>query len=141
MSTTPSATLAPGAPHISFTRRHRWKIILIGLLVLVVGIAALYTWATLSFTYSSGERVGYVQKLSRKGWICPTWEGELAMTPVPGAAPQIFEFSVREEGVAKQIQELQGKKIALQYAQKKGVPTRCFGETEYFVTFARAVGQ
>jgi len=34
---------------------------------------------TLQVVYSDGERVGYIQKISRKGWVCKTWEGELAM--------------------------------------------------------------
>src|SRR5437764_11775610 len=51
----------------------------IGLLLLfIVGVVA-WTWITLHFSYSTGERVGYIQKISRKGWICKTWEGELAM--------------------------------------------------------------
>lgn len=107
-------------------------------LVVVVGIVALYTWVTLAFTYSEGERVGYVQKLSRKGWICPTWEGELAMVNIPGQPPQIFPFSVRSDEVANVLQQVAGSRVSLHYEQKKGVPSSCFGETEYFVTAATA---
>jgi hypothetical protein len=108
-------------------------------LAVVAGLGALYTWVTLAFTYSEGERVGYVQKLSRKGWICPTWEGELAMVNIPGQPPQIFPFSVRSDEVAKVLQGVAGNRISLHYQQKKGVPSRCFGETEYFITAASPV--
>ena len=37
-------------------------------------VFAAYTAITLTFSYSHGDRVGYLQKLSKKGWICPTWE-------------------------------------------------------------------
>ena len=42
------------------------------LIVLPVALLALYTWASLTWVYSSGERIGYVQKLSNKGWVCKT---------------------------------------------------------------------
>ena len=134
-----TASAAP-APPATFFRRHRWKIILIGVLLVAVGLAALWTLITLAFTYSDGDRVGYVQKFSHKGWICPTWEGELAMTPVPGSAPEIFRFTVRDDAVVKQIQAAEGKKMALHYNEKKGVPNSCFGETRYFISEARTLG-
>ena len=81
----PPAEVAPARP--SFFRRHRLKIVPLALLLVVAGGAALWTLATLTFSYSSGDRIGYVQKLSRKGWVCRTWEGELAMSPVPGTTP------------------------------------------------------
>src|SRR5215831_16847365 len=85
-------------------RKRRWKLWLpLIFIVLPIAVLAGYTWLTLSFAYSSGERMGYVQKISRRGWVCKTWEGELAMTPVPGALPQIFSFSVRSNAVARQI--------------------------------------
>ena len=107
--------------------------------VALVALAALYTWVTLAFTYSEGERVGYVQKLSKKGWICPTWEGELAMVNIPGQPPEIFKFSVRSDQVAKVLEQVAGNRVALHYKQKKGVPSSCFGETEYFITSASPV--
>ncbi len=125
----------------SFFRRHRWKLIGVFAVLLAAGLVVAYTAATLAFSYSSGERVGFVQKLSKKGWVCRTWEGELAMTPVPGAAPQLFPFSIRDEKVAQQVNASEGKRVSLQYEQKKGVPSSCFGETEYFVTGVRVVGQ
>ena len=122
-------------------KRH-WKVWLI-LIVFVLPASVLsgYIWVTLHYAYSSGERSGYVQKISRKGWVCKTWEGELAMTTAPGTAPQIFQFSVRDDSTAYQIQQAAGQRVALAYDQHKGVPSSCFGETEYFITGVRTIGQ
>jgi len=107
-------------------------------LIAVLGFGG-WTWATLSYNYSDGERAGYVQKLSRKGWICKTWEGELALVNLPGAMPEIFHFSVRDDAVAKRIQESVGKRVALSYEQHIGIPTTCFGDTQYFVVNIKIV--
>jgi len=123
-------------------RRRRWGLLaLLALVVLPATLFALYTWITLSFAYSRGERVGFAQKLSEKGWLCRTWEGELAMATVPGVAPEVFRYSVRDDSVARAIQALDGRRVALTYEQHRGVPTSCFGETEYFVTGVRPVSQ
>jgi hypothetical protein len=114
------------------------KITVIILLIAVLGLGG-WTWFTLTYDYSDGERAGYVQKLSHKGWVCKTWEGELALVNLPGAMPEIFHFSVRNEAVAKHIQESVGKRVALTYEQHIGVPSNCFGETEYFVTGLRVI--
>ncbi|MCK7494475.1 MAG: hypothetical protein MZW92_27325 [Comamonadaceae bacterium] len=79
--------------------------VLLLLLVLAIAAPVLWTWAALSYNYSDGERAGFVQKLSRKGWICKTWEGELALVNLPGAMPEIFYFSVRDDAVAQRIQK------------------------------------
>jgi hypothetical protein len=137
MANPPAAAAVP-AP--GFLRRHRVKLIAIGVLVALVGIGVLWTLFTLSFSYSNGERVGYVQKLSKKGWVCRTWEGELAMTPVPGAAPQMFPFTIRDEAIATKVRESEGKRVSLQYEEKRGLPSSCFGDTNYFITGVRPVG-
>lgn len=98
-----------------------------------VGLFALYLLIVLNWSFSDGDRAGYLQKFSRKGWICKTYEGELAMTTVPGLAPTIWNFTVRDEPVAKQINRLLGKKVVLHYREHRGIPTTCFGETPYFV--------
>lgn len=122
-------------------KKRNWKLLLVFIfLVLPALVFAAYTWISLHYTYSSGQRSGYIQKISKKGWICKTWEGELAMTTVPGTAPQIFQFSVRDDAVANELEEAAGKRVALSYEQHKGIPTTCFGETEYFVTGVRVVG-
>jgi len=115
-----------------------------GLLILLLGPAlliALYTWLALRVSYSTGERAGYVQKFSRKGWICKTWEGELAMVNLPGAMAELFPFTVRDEAVAARINTLIGQRVALSYEQHMGLPTSCFGETSYFVVNVKAVTQ
>jgi hypothetical protein len=108
-----------------------------GLIAVAVLLAAGYVYGTLHWIYSSGERVGYVQKLSKKGWLCKTWEGELTMAPIPGAIPEKFFFTVRDDAVAQLMNQGLGKRISLSYEQHKGVPTVCFGETEFFIVKAR----
>jgi hypothetical protein len=113
----------------------------IGIAVVLIAVLGLggWTWFSLAYNYSDGERAGYVQKFSRKGWICKTWEGEQALVNLPGAMPEIFYFSVRDDGVAKRIQESVGKRVALSYEQHIGIPTTCFGDTQYFVVNVRVV--
>jgi hypothetical protein len=135
-----TATPAASTPPQTFFRRHRWKIILFGLLAAVAGVGALWTLVTLTFSYSDGDRIGFVQKFSHKGWVCRTWEGELAMTPVPGSAPQIFLFTVRDNDVVKRIRDAEGKRVALHYKEKRGVPSSCFGDTNYFISDVRVLG-
>ena len=123
-------------------KRKHWKLwFVLFVLVLPALLLAGYTWVTLHYAYSSGERSGYIQKISKKGWLCKTWEGELAMTTVPGTAPQIFQFSVWEDATAHRIEQAAGQRVALSYQQHRGIPSSCFGETEYFVTGLRIVGQ
>ncbi len=115
----------------------KWKrgivLVLLTVLVLTPLIFAGWAWVTLNFVYAKGERAGYVQKISQKGWLCKTWEGELAMVNLPGSMPEIFNFSVRDQAVAHQIERLVGQRVGLTYEQHKGVPGPCFGDTEYFI--------
>ena len=122
-------------------RRSRvWLLLFLILIVLPACLFTAWTWITLHFSYSTGERAGYIQKISKKGWICKTWEGELAMSTFPGTAPQIFTFSVRDDAVAEKIENAAGQRVALRYEQHKGVPSSCFAETEYFITSVRTIG-
>ena len=114
------------------------RLVLIFLAVVVL-LTIGWVWIALHWSYSDGERAGYVQKLSRKGWLCKTWEGEIAMVTMPGAIPEKFEFSVRDNAVAQQINALAGKRVVLDYKQYKFIPTTCFGETEYFIDAVREV--
>jgi hypothetical protein len=109
----------------------------LGVLLGLVALVALYLFAVLSWSYSEGERAGIIQKLSRKGWICKTWEGELALYVVPGVAPTIFNFTVRDDAVAAQLNELLGRRVVLHYSEHRGIPTRCFGDTNHFVNRVR----
>ena len=108
-------------------------IVLLSVLGAAIVLFGLYTWFTLSWAYSEGERAGYLQKFSKKGWICKTWEGEILLSSMPGAIPERFAFSVRDEQVAKDLMAATGKRVVLSYAQHKGVPSSCFGETEHFI--------
>jgi hypothetical protein len=119
----------------------RKKVVKIALL-LIVTVAVLctgYVMIALNWSYSKGDRVGYVQKFSEKGWLCKTWEGELQMLPVPGALPEKFLFSVRDRVLINKINSAMGKRVSLSYEQHKGVPTTCFGESEYFAVDARVL--
>lgn len=122
-------------------KRSRWKSRLkltIALIVLVpVLLGGLYTWSSLSYSYGSGDQTGYVQKFSREGWLCKTWEGELAMVNLPGAMPRIFRFTVRDDSIANLITKSMGQNVAITYEEHRGVPTSCFGETPYYVTNVR----
>ena len=129
-----------GAPPVARRRRGRLLFALLLVVAVPVVLAALYVWITLSYDYSDGERAGYVQKFSRKGWICKTWEGELAMANLPGAMPEIFRFTVPDDAVAARVNESMGQRVSLKYEEHRGVPTSCFGETSYFVTGVRRVG-
>ncbi len=109
-----------------------FKRVVLPLLVLLL-LAALYLFAVTRWSYSSGERAGWVQKLSNKGWICKTWEGELSMVSMPGATPEKFAFTVTDDAVADRITKAMGKRVSLHYDQKVGLPGSCFGETRYYV--------
>jgi len=110
---------------------------LLAVLLTVVLAAAGYLWFVLHWSYSEGDRAGVLQKFSRKGWLCKTWEGELAQYVVPGVAPTIWHFSVRDDEVAAQLRQATGQWVALHYTEHKGIPTSCFGETGYFVRSVR----
>ena|SRR6187551_1678775 len=103
------------------------------LLLVPVALFALYTWATLTWVYSDGERAGYVQKLSQKGFVCKTYEGELVLVSMPGTQAEKFYFTVRDAAIAKRINETVGKRVRLIYEEHLGVPTTCFGETGFYV--------
>ena len=108
----------------------RW---IIGVMIALVLLFSAYTWLVLTWSYSIGERAGYVQKLSKKGWICKTWEGELALVTMPGTVGEKFYFSVREPATAQQINRSIGRRVSLHYDEHVGVPTSCFGDTAYFI--------
>jgi len=116
-------------------RRRRWPYLL---LILLLGFAA-YTAFVLRWSYSDGERVGVLQKLSHKGFVCKTSEGELAMYVVAGMAPQIWTFTVRDAQVAERLQAMLGERIRLHYTEHLGVPSNCFGDTSYYVDNATLI--
>ncbi len=125
--------------NFSFQLSRRAKWIIAGIIIVPILVFSLYTFSALTFTYSSGERAGYVQKFSKKGWLCKTWEGELAMVSMPGTLSEKFLFTVRDDKVADYINQSLGKRVALSYQQHVGIPTSCFGDTQYFVTAVKVV--
>ena len=106
---------------------------LVFILAGAIALFDLYIYIALNWSYSTGERAGFLQKVSNKGWICKTWEGELSLVAMPGAAPEKFLFTVRDEAVAQKVSAAAGKRVTLNYEQHKGLPTTCFGDTDYFV--------
>jgi hypothetical protein len=111
--------------------------VLVGLLLVAVLGFAGFAWAMLHWSYSEGERAGYVQKLAKKGWLCKTWEGEMAMVTMPGTVAEKFTFTVPSEAIAQKLNANVGKRVALHYEQHKWLPSSCFGDTEYFVNDVR----
>ena len=125
--------------NFSFQLTRKVKLIIAAAIAVPIVVFALYTWSALNWSYSKGDRAGYVQKFSLKGWLCKTWEGELAMVNIPGALTEKFQFTVRDDKIADYINASLGKRVALSYEQHVGIPTTCFGETQYFVTAVRVV--
>ena len=139
-SAAPAAPVAPASP-VPVKRKHRKVLVVLLLIVLIpIVVVSLWAWVALGYTYALGERAGYVQKISKKGWICKTWEGELAMANLPGTMPQIFTFTVRSDSIANVLERNAGKQVSLTYEQHRGIPTSCFGETEYFITGVHRAG-
>lgn len=127
--------IAPAsAPRRGFVRRNWGKLTVGGIVIIPVIAFTIWAGIALSFTYSSGDRIGHVQNLAKTGWLCKTWEGELQLLSPAGTVPAIFHFSVRDDSVARAIQRTEGRQVSLRYEQHVGVPTSCFGDTEYFVT-------
>jgi hypothetical protein len=129
---------APAKRH-GFFRRHWLATTITALIALPAFVFTVWAGVALSFSYSEGTRTGFVQKLSKKGWVCKTWEGDMAMTAQPGVAPTLFSFTVRSDSIAAEITAVEGKQVTLTYEEHQGVPSSCFGETGYFVTGVRKV--
>jgi hypothetical protein len=114
----------------------RWLLIL---LLLVVAGTSLWTWLTLSWSYAEGERAGVLQKFVRRGWVCKTHEGEIALYygggPYlgPATSRQFWDFSVRDKSITDELNKAVGHRVQLHYTEHPGIPTSCFGETRYFV--------
>lgn len=120
-----------------FVRRNWGKLTLLTLVAGPILVISIWTALALSYSYSEGTRNGFVQKFSKKGWLCKTWEGELAMVNLPGQVAQVFPFTVRDDAVAAKVNAAAGKRVDLTYEEHPGIPLSCFGETRYFVTDVR----
>jgi hypothetical protein len=114
-------------------KRRRWPVILAALILVPLLLTGIYTYFVLSWSYSDGERAGALRKFSRKGWLCKTYEGEMVLEPVNVANPQVWAFTVRDESVVQQLNQAIGQRVQLHYTEHKGVPTTCFGETQFYV--------
>lgn len=110
------------------------KSVVIAVVILALLVTAYFAVA-LNWSYSTGDRAGWLQKLSDKGWVCKTWEGEMALVSLPGtSALEKFAFTVRDDAVAAELTKVMGKRVTLHYEEKVGLPTSCFGETRHYVT-------
>ena len=138
MNSTPTPQTTGSRPRTA--RRHGLAWYVVGSLIVAVVLVALYTLFMLWYSYSEGERAGVLQKFSRRGWICKTWEGEIAMYVVGGVAPQIWHFSVRDQATAAALGRAVGRQVRLHYSEHPGLPTNCFGDTDYFVDNVEIVG-
>ena len=102
------------------------------LLSTVVIITILYYLFIYFVTYSTGVRSGELIKISRKGVIVKTWEGEISQG-ISGA--QIFTFSVEDknEQVIENLQKYQGSYVKLTYKERYKT-FFWLGDTKYFIT-------
>lgn len=116
------------------------KLVIFLIIALAIGIVA---GSYFMFgTYSDGYRVGTVIKLSKKGYIFKTYEGQLNLeffpsstSTTPGISQNIWEFSVSSSTVAKDIEKAvdHGGKVKLYYDEKYyRLPWN--GETKYIVS-------
>jgi hypothetical protein len=136
----PAGETAPTPPPAPQPRKrwwHHWRAILIGIVLTPVLLFAVFTFLAVNWSYSDGERAGTLQKFSRKGWICKTWEGELMQPTAPGVAPTVWSFTVRDDETARRVEAGLGARIVLHYKEHKGVPSSCFGDTRYWVDRVR----
>ncbi|MFI5228820.1 MAG: hypothetical protein ACHQWU_07110 [Gemmatimonadales bacterium] len=127
--------------HIPALLKHH-PIVSVVTVLIAVPVFVFTVWAgvTLHYTYSTGNRAGFLQKVSRRGWLCKTWEGEIQLSPLPGAAPEIFSFSTRSDSIAGELSRLNGQRVRVDFEQHKGVPSSCFGDTEYYIVGVKPVG-
>ena len=135
----PATPVPPAAPRKSFARRNWGKLTLLIVLGVPAAGLAIWTAVAMTYTYSSGERAGFVQKMSRKGWVCKTWEGTLYTDIARGFRSDSFNFTTRSDSIAHLVDSLSGKRVAVRYEQHVGLPTSCLGDTQYFVTGVRAI--
>jgi hypothetical protein len=133
-----TSTVPPTAP--ARPKKRRLVLKLLGIFV-VLPVLLFVAWMViaLNWSYSRGERAGYIQKFSQKGWVCKTWEGDMAMSTIPGSMPERFAFTVRDDSIAREITKLMASRVAISYEQHRGVPGSCFGETQYYVTGVKPV--
>lgn len=116
------------------------KILYWAVFVLVIFLGVFIYWKY-GFTYSKGYRAGLLQKFSEKGVVFKTYEGEMILSSVQSnanvaIASEKFLFSVADEAVAKQMEQIQGKNVVVHYHEKNGV-LPWVGESKYIVDSVR----
>ena len=82
--------------------------------------------------YSEGVRSGELIKISKKGVLVKTWEGEISQG-ISGA--QIFSFSVldKDEDVIQKLKDYQGQYVKVNYTERYAT-FFWLGDTKYFIT-------
>jgi len=84
-------------------------------------------------SYSKGERTGVLIKISHKGNIFKTNEGEMWLSCRQMTNPEKFYFSVKSDSITAQLKNLQDQCVQLSYTQyRASLPWR--GDTKYIVT-------
>ncbi len=110
------------------------------LIIVLLLAGGVFFWWKFYYTYSDGYRAGILQKLSHKGNVFKTYEGELIMSSITSTlnvpvASEKFYFSVANDSLARAMMNFEGKTMRLHYEQKKGkLPWR--GESVYVVDAA-----
>lgn len=102
-------------------------------IVLILGFLLLGIYAFAYYVpYSEGVRSGELIKISKKGVLFKTWEGQISQG-ISGA--QIFEFSVLDEKaeVIEKLKEYQGEYVKLNYVERYAT-FPWLGDTKYFIT-------
>lgn len=117
-------------------------ILKVGFGVIVLGL--LYLWAC-SWTYSEGTRAGQLIKISKKGIVFKTNEGELNLGGLrigsdnDGLEGNIWQFSILDENVVKKLEVSEGKRVKLRYKERyKSMPWQ--GDTNYFIVAVEVIG-
>ena len=116
---------------------------LLGIFLLFIALgAAAYVWVC-GWTFSDGSRAGHLVKVTRKGVLFKTHEGQLNLggfqTDEQGqVAGSTWNFSTTDPEVYDKLQNLEGRKVKLLYRERyKAMPWQ--GKTNYFVYEAEVV--
>ncbi|MDF1866417.1 MAG: hypothetical protein P1U70_16395 [Saprospiraceae bacterium] len=100
----------------------KFKIVVFILLVIALGVGLFFVFGT----YSNGYRAGNVMKVSKKGVVFKTWEGQLNVGGLQGGetasdvATTVWNFSVTNEAIVDDIEEAVdvGTRVKLHYREK-----------------------
>ena len=117
--------------------KSRFKRFILKIVFGVFVLCLLLIWAC-SWTYSEGTRAGQLIKITKKGIVFKTNEGELNMGGLrvgstnDGLEGNLWQFSVLDEDVLNQLEEAEGRRVKLGYKERfRSMPWQ--GDTNYFV--------